>query len=319
MSVVISNSVCAPSSADPATSKGTCLPYATLVLIAHLYNAAHPNAKPIPIKGTRRGMSAAIDARFSGCASMDETCWVKQPFIAKSSQIQRVTDDAFKPPMPNTWKQNKNAWLSNEDIAKVLSQYEDADPKFKYVGTFPIDFGHKNVTKPGHCIADEVCKLNLRKERAKGVVRFGFVFNTDPHTKGGQHWIAAYVGIDPKDKNYGVFYYDSVAKATPTQIEHFMSRIKRMASDLGLGGIGKDSSGSRPFRVMRNDVRRQFKGTECGIFVILFIIQMRSVPFARVCRTMGTDDEVEKFRSVLFRTEKTEVRQSENVAKKNGR
>lgn len=265
--------------------------------MAHLYNAAHPNAPAIPIRRTRRAMAAAIDARIEHCAKMDEACWVQQPFASKSSQIRKASESVFKPLMPKAWNKNKNMWLSNEDIEKVMSQYDGADPKFMFVGTFPIDFGDKNASNHGKCIAEEVCRLNLRRERAKGVTRFGFVFNTDPHTKGGQHWIAAYLGIDPKDKNYGVFYYDSVAKPTPPQIEMFLGKIKRMAMDLGVVS-------NRPFRVTRNDERRQFKGTECGVFVMLFLICMRSTPFARVCRSMGTDDEVEKFRSVLFREEK---------------
>ena len=249
--------------------------------------------------GTRSRLAASIDARLQSshqCQPMDQMCWVKQPFASKSQQIQKAVDTDFKPIAPKSWEKNKNAWLSNEDIGSVMKQYEEADSKFRFVGTFPIDFAAKDGSG-GVCISEHVCRLNLSKEKKKGVTKLGFVFNTDPHDKNGQHWIAAYVGLDPSDRNFGVFYYDSVTKPTPPQIKRFMDNIARMSKDLKL-------QTNRPFRVEENKVRRQFKGTECGIFVMLFLIYMRTQPFANVCKSMGTDDEVEAFRSVLFRREK---------------
>ena len=288
-------SVCSPG----AGATTLCLSYKAMVLLAKLYNASHPNEPPIAIAKSRQRLAAAIDARLRAsrsCGAMDEACWVNQPFAAKSQQVRNAASAAFKPLAPRTWAKNKNEWLSNEDIINVMSQYEKADPKFHFVGTFPIDFGNK-TGKDGTCVSEEICHLNISKERAKGRTRLGFVFNTDPHTKGGQHWIAAYVGTDPKDKNYGVYYYDSVAKPTPPQIRRFMQRITRMVASMRI-------ESQRTFQTAENRVRRQYKGTECGIFVMLFLISMRTQPFSRICTSMGTDDEVETFRSVLFRTEK---------------
>ena len=276
-----------------------CLSYPSLTLLAQLYNRAKPAGAPaIPVKRTRAAMRAAIDARLvadGACSSGDEACWVRQPFATESAQVKRVVNAAFKPVAPRTWDRNKNEWLSNEDIEKVMKQYEAADPKFKFYGCFPIDFGSKLDKKHATCVSEEICHLNLKRERASGRTRLGFVFNTDKHTGGGQHWIAAYVGMDPKDKNFGVYYYDSVAKAVPPQIARFVANCREMLKDL----VGRTR-----VPVHTNSVRKQFKGTECGIFVMLFLASMRSVRFSRICEDMGTDDEVEAFRSVFFRREK---------------
>ena len=54
-----------------------------------------------------------------------------------------IYSDSFRPDMPNTWSSNPNTWLSTIDINKVMEQYEEAYPKFQYLGANPIDFDKK--------------------------------------------------------------------------------------------------------------------------------------------------------------------------------
>ena len=43
------------------------------------------------------------------------------------------------------WIKDYNEWLSTLDINKVMAQYEEAYPKFQYLGANPIDFDQKLI------------------------------------------------------------------------------------------------------------------------------------------------------------------------------
>ena len=69
--------------------------------------------------------------------------------------------------------ENNQMWLSTSDIDKVMEQYEDAYPKFKYMGANPIDF---DLKLGNTCVLGDICSLDVENKRRK-IVRM--VFNTD--------------------------------------------------------------------------------------------------------------------------------------------
>ena len=78
-----------------------------------------------------------------------------------------------------------------------------------------------------------------------------FVWNTDPHTKKGQHWVALYIN----QKNVG-YYFDSYGK--PPQHQEFITFMKKHCK-----------------RWVYNDVRVQdTDSTACGHFCVYFLIHM---------------------------------------------
>lgn len=328
-----SDSVCAPppssSSPSPAAS---CLDLATLVLIARLYNQhfarVDPSVPPIKLfrSSAERQHRAISDAMASnpavGCRPMDEVCWVSQPFARASGRVANASSRSFRPAQPASWRNNKNDWLSNEDIEAVLRQYARAGKsRIKFVGVFPIDFAEPvSAESAASCVSPEVCRLSVAEEIRRGTKHLWFVFNTDPHDEPGQHWIALYVGLDPAVKRgFGVHFYDSVAKPAPPSVAAFMRRLAiEMRRALGEGG----PLAQVKVPVRQNRIRRQFKNTECGIYAMLFLLRMTALAgdgaiaasqapiiaspsagsgdFRKVCESMGNDQQVQIFRDRLF-------------------
>ena len=52
------------------------------------------------------------------------------------------------------------------DINSVMEQYEDAYPKFQYLGANPIDFDTK-ISK-GKCVSNELCNINIKDIKKDG-------------------------------------------------------------------------------------------------------------------------------------------------------
>jgi hypothetical protein len=368
------NYSCAPSIAKIKGSRKTadsslsvvansCLPYESLVLIAQLFNKKHPN-DPITIFKTKNAMFRALNERMSkkGCDAHDEVCWIDRSLAFKkqtnrnddnddddrgdeASQLLQNLSNNFKPPKPSSWKRNKNQWLTNVDIAQVVDQYDAANPHFRFMGVFPIDF-EKLVEKPSSssrhrprektrtCISQEVCALRLARAKAEGIDQLGFVFNTDPHDRDGQHWIALFVCTNESNPNFGVFFYDSIGAPPPKEIESLVNRLLKECKAMGVDGVdGKDStqrhtnSKQKKQPVFKyNSIRKQFKNTECGIYAMLFLIRMQNNErFDKVCKSMGNDRAVETFRDILFndvattkttKTTKTTTRRIEMAGKK---
>ena len=99
-----------------------------------------------------------------------------------------------------------------------VSKYHD----FIYLGAHPID-AHKCS------VSDEVCKINIGNILKNNKTKIGIVFNTDPSTKDGEHWISLYIDLGKHNHNhYGIYYFDSYGKKPKKQI---VDRKKHYESD----------------------------------------------------------------------------------------
>ncbi|KAG1657922.1 hypothetical protein FOA52_005898 [Chlamydomonas sp. UWO 241] len=237
----------------------------------------------------------------------EEHKWL--PNIKDRALAESLEKHAFRPQHPKSWLKKPREWLSNVDIEFVLKQYElhlgDA-LHFRFVGTFPSDFSH-NVSgssapppqRASECISQPMCELNVEKLISEGVHRLGIVFNLDPHDKGGSHWTACFVCLDPTDtERFGAYYFDSLASPPMPSMVRFMARMRAEADAAGL------SSSGRPFRVEHNRVRKQFKNTECGIYSLLFIILslQTEIPYDVLWKhAVHDDDTTNAMRKLLFR------------------
>ena len=84
-------------------------------------------------------------------------------------------------------EKNPNEWLNSLDISRVMKQYENDYKCFDFLGPSPIDFD--TFKENNECVWDEICNFDLNKSYTKGKRKFGFIFNLDPHYKGGSHWV----------------------------------------------------------------------------------------------------------------------------------
>jgi Ulp1 family protease len=128
----------------------------------------------------------------------------------------------------------------------------------------------------------------MNEQKNKKYTKLGIVFNLDTHDKGGSHWVALYLDMN---KQY-IYYFDSCGDEVPDEVKVLMSRMKKEC----------DSMGYR-MKLMNNvGMQHQHGNTECGIYVLYFIITMlEGVHSPRFFKTHKVPDrEMEMFRDIYF-------------------
>jgi hypothetical protein len=258
----------------------------------------------------------------------DELCWTSTDLVKKSvNNIQ----DLFIPIMPDIWREKPSEWLNTSDIDNVLKQYSKAYNDFHYTGAVPIDFDLK--AKDGYCEVSDICKISIPQLYKKGIRKIGLVFNTDPSTKDGEHWISAYIdlgGIDRfkllgggndrkqtevggrknssrktkrksrlrkkvKDKKiYGMYFFDSTSDPAPKQVKSLFKRLKTQSKKLGLN-----------LEFFQNDIQHQIGDNECGVYCLYFVSNMiKNKSFFDIIEDIKRDKDMHEFRKIFFRPKK---------------
>lgn len=183
-----------------------------------------------------------------------EYCWIKQDFM--KPDMEKLSN-YFKPEIPRKWITEPRTWLNTTDIEKVMFQYENKSPDFKFIGVVPIDFDYEYSASK--CVVDELCKLDIHKLYKKNIRKMGIVFNLDAHDEPGSHWVALY-----SDFNKGeIYYYDSYGIFQPKEIKILMDRLSIQGSKIK----------GQPFKLYNNHIRHQFKNSECGVYSMHFITE----------------------------------------------
>lgn len=268
----------------------SCFDMGQLKNIAGNYNKINPKNKiKISRSKSKKAQSKlweSINEKLSSECS-DEKCW------SKFSTNIEMAKKRFRPDMPSTWKNNPREWLSNFDIQKVMKQYENNT--FRFLGVFPSDYDYKLAMNV--CVSEELCNIDIQQFKNEGVTGLGIVFNTDPHYSSGSHWVAVYVGLCEdkngvrEDNKFGFFYYDSNAMGPSEYIKRLYESIKKQIEEIQKKEKGKKRQ--KKFELKSNPNRHQFKNTECGMFSMNFIINMRkSKTFNKIVDEKLTDDMI---------------------------
>lgn len=218
---------------------------------------------------------------------LDELCWVE------TLKLQKIEESAFKPKLPNEWLEcNKdyapnnncmNTWLSNLEIDEVLTQFQQNVPYFDYLGAVPIDFANLSNKKINSFSVKEAIKNKKTK--------IGMVFNTDPSTRGGQHWICAFVDLKNKEINF----FDSYGSkgVYPKEVHALLIKIQNEAKLYGI-----------QLKIKKNIVKHQEENSECGVYCLKFISDRLERPFEKIVNQRIPDELVNKERwRRFFRTE----------------
>lgn len=183
----------------------------------------------------------------------------EETWVERTSHIDKKrAKTAFAPIVPNEWRKNKNAWLSDEDIHNVMSLCEKNYEGFHFLEPAPIDFDTK--TRYGTCAYSGLCNYTY-KDLATRYKTFGAIFNTDKHNEPGQHWIALFVNLEKGE----ISYFDSVGKGPPEEIQKLILRFEKQ---------GNEYFGMKKVKVNINKTQHQYGNTECGIYCLAFIYHM---------------------------------------------
>ena len=265
---------------------GSCIPLNILVEMAHAYNKDNPNNK-IELSATyetvqpdkyKRYLIYQFKKKLTKCTN--QQCWTTQSFMKHLSDKTKddVKNETFRPKGPN----GKFTWLNTNNIDQVMEQYEKKYHEYDFLGAVPIDFDDL----PDYGIKD----FNFKKSVENGKTKLGIIFNTDPHYKSGQHWIAMFT-----DLNEGTcYFFDSYGLPPEKEVRKLMNRIANF-----LVSIGK-----KPI-MDHNRLQHQKGDNACGVYSLNFILRMlRGDGFETFNKERISDQEVNECREYYFTKEK---------------
>lgn len=233
---------CAPT--RQKTRRFSCYSDQALLQLKGAWNSKNP-ARPI-LSTAPQPLWNELKARHAECDR--ESCWADR-------DLKKAT---FAPTMPASWKRNINEWLSSDEIINVLRQYERVYPEFAFLGPSPTDYFFKQGSR---CVWEDLCKFQLKDYLKKKKTRIGVVFNLDPHDKPGSHWVALFINTEKRS----IYYFDSTGDRIHKHINRFRKGVQAQAwREL-----------RQRYRFSQNHpVEHQYGDTECGMYVLFFLITM---------------------------------------------
>jgi len=245
---------CSPAVNGKSPVADSCFTTEVLMQIKDSYNKFHTD---LPIASTDPTMVwKELKEKLSHCSSED--CWLSE--IKDKNTQTKLDQYLFAPDMPDDWKGDAGAWLSNFDIMKVLKQYEVPYPKFVLLGPTPIDFDAKPDDMGGKCVWDELCQFSVKSMLDKGKTKIGVVFNLDKHNQKGSHWVSMFIDLED---NF-IFYLDSAGEKVKKEIKLFVNRV-----------IKQGIANGKTIHFYENfPLEHQMGENECGMYVLYFIITM---------------------------------------------
>lgn len=271
--------VCAP---GVKRVNGSCLSDLAIHDIAKAWNKRHPDRPSLSGNADqlRAGLSAALDHACS-----NERCWLRKAF-AKNKIPSILGRYTFAPAAPASWRRNPHEWLDSLDIERVMKQYERAYPGFSFIGPSPIDFDKR--LHNGRCVWEELCNFDLKKSLRAGKRFVGIIFNLDPHTKGGSHWISMFIHVPD---GY-ILAFDSTGDPMPPQVDQLIKRVVQQAAALDI-----------KLRVIRSSKEHQLEDTECGIYSLYVISGLLDGTLDPKRLSQGpriSDDQMFRLRETFF-------------------
>ena len=274
---------CSPENKD---KDYTCYSDDDLYKLRGMWNARHPDAQ-ILVNDSKEIWLKLKGYYATTCNK--ESCWIKQ--IAKGTKYEKELLDSFSPEIPPEWKKNPTEWLSSVDIIEVMNQYEKEFKCFDFIGPSPIDFDTQQLY--GECVWEELCHFDLTDQIKKGRNKIGIIFNTDPHYKGGSHWISLFINI----KKGTIFFFDSAGDKVPDQIMKFVNRVTEQ---------GHAQSKRINFKFDQNHPNDHQQNTySCGVYSLFFLVHMLEDKVTQhYLKTHKFKDEyIESFRKIYFNDE----------------
>lgn len=278
--------VCSPKDQASVKNDFTCYTTKGLVKLKRLWNKRHP--EHAITADSPQEIWLALRKNI-GNVCENEACWLRQTF-AKEGLDNELIHGTFAPQSPADWRKNPHEWLSSMDIQRVMNQYEQSYPSFVFIGPSPIDFDTR--LEDGECVWNELCQFKLDKLIRRGKTKIGFVFNTDPHDKGGAHWISMFVDVVQRY----IFFFDSTGFKPPKE-------VARLIDDV----IIPQGAAMKPpivFKKYVNTNEHQKKNTECGVYSLFMIVSILTGKMT-VDQFMDpkhrlTDEEVSMYRRQFF-------------------
>jgi hypothetical protein len=274
---------------------GSCFSLEQLIKISKSYNKN--NTDKIIISNDKIKLVEQLNKKLSHTCST-QTCWLKLDFI-KTLEDEDINENTLRPKGPK----EKYEWLSTLDINNVVSQYHYKYDDFLFLGAVQYDF--ESLTLLG------LSNINFNELIQDNKVKIGLVINLDEHYKSGSHWVALYFDL----LKCQVYYFDSYGIKPKKRIKKFITKIVKFLyknkynEDLNLNKYLKKPFKNiellqdkiKDFDIRYNQIRHQFKNSECGVYSINFILRLvKGESFDDITQNITYDDKINKCREVYF-------------------
>jgi hypothetical protein len=142
------------------------------------------------------------------------------------------------------------------------------------------------------------------------IKRIGIVPNLDEHWKGGSHWVSLFANLETGQ----IYYYDSYGYRPNKRIRTYVKLIAewKYKNDTGnkldinveeymKGNQKPKNTIENKYDIQYNQLRNQFKGSECGVYSMNFIIRLlHGVNFDEIAKNKILDDTINKCRERYF-------------------
>lgn len=263
---------CAP---GKVFSEGSCFTLEQLKKIGNQINNKF-STKINTITSTKKQLLRSINKQLKNKYDCDDQlCWLNLD-IVEDLEDEEIKKFTFRPPGPD----RGTKWLNTTNIDLVLEQYEKTHPDFISFGAIPLDFKDLPVLKMNKP------ENSLENLWNKKITKIGMVINHDYSNMGGSHWVALYVDLQ---KGH-IYYFDSYGIKEKKEIMEYVEKIK----------IFLQSKNIKPMYLF-NNVRHQFKGSECGVYSINFILRLlKGEGFKEITKNVTKDDDINLCRKVYF-------------------
>jgi hypothetical protein len=262
----------------------TCYTDDSLTEMRTLWNERHPDdmissVDPVDIW-------THIRERFSKVCR-NERCWIRQKSL-QNGLSRDVLSYTFAPTAPIEWKKNPSEWLTSTELSELMAHYERRFPSFEFIGPSPIDFDSRD--RDGICVWEELCGFTLKDMLKRKKSKLGVIFNTDPHTEDGEHWISMFV--DTSHSKPFIFFFDSNGDLPPKEVSALTERIKDQGAEIGLD---LEYQHNHPFE-------HQHGNNECGMYCLYMIVKLltREHDYEHFKNNRITDKQMNDLRSIWF-------------------
>jgi len=273
---------CAP---GKTFENGSCIDLNSLIKLAKAYNRDNPNDTTNKIKlidnyenknpvKYKRFLLKEFKKKVYKCKT--QRCWLEQGYVRNltNSDKNNILEYTYRPTGPK----GRFEWLNTLHIDQMMDQYANTHKEFTFLGAVPMDFDE--LPSIG------IKNLNFDELVSKGVYKLGVVFNLDEHYKSGSHWVGLYADL----KAGIVRYLDSYGIEPDERVVTFVNRILKYMRKKGINATYD-----------YNKIRHQFKGSECGVYSINFIVRMlRGDKFEDICNDKTNDDKINRCRNKYF-------------------
>ena len=289
-----SDKKCAPSK---KYTDGSCFTHDALIKIATKYN--EKNKDKIDIILSKEELVEILNNKLSNKCS-EQTCWLRLDIVKELENVD-ILDNTFRPKGPS----ERYEWLSTTHINDVIEQYHSVKKNFIFLGAVPYDFEELPVLG--------IHNIDFEDLEKKGKDEIGMVINLDEHNQPGSHWVGLYFNLD----KYQIYYFDSTGTRPGKKIKKFISKIaqymyqKKYDENVNINSIvkalkkkadNKYTNNISKFDIKYNNIKHQFKNSECGVYSINFIERLiMGETFNDIINNVIKDDKINLKRKYFFR------------------